>query len=154
MKSDIELAYHRMNSDGNLTRCYRTIFTMIGASTIHLIDSKCQLRDKHLHSAKGAHEIKRYDSEEEFWEACKGKEHIVIEVNGETPIQKIQEHIMKVVWQKSPPNIVLHFGGESVHLPVRKEPYSGLKRFKIETTNRLPFINDVVTGIVLHEITR
>ncbi len=154
MKSDIELAYHKMNSDGNLTRCYRTIFTMIGPTTIHLIDSNCQLRDKHLHSAKNAHEIKRYSTEDVFWKANEEKEHIIMEVNGKEPIQKIQNHIQSLIWQKSPPDIIVHFGGENEHLPVRKAPYKGLPRFKIETTNRLPFINDVVTGIVLHEITR
>ena len=155
MTSRIDVAYHRMNSDGNLTRCYRTIFTIIGATTIHLIDSKCQLRAKHLHSAKDSHTIERYSSEDEFWELQGDKEHIIIEINSSAqPIQGIKEYLKRMVWDRNPRKIIIHFGGENEHLPMQKAPWNKYHRFKIETKNRLPFINDVVTGIVLHEIKR
>lgn len=144
----IELAYHQMDSDGNLTRCYRTIYTLIGPTTVHLIDSACQIRAKHLHSSKDQIAVRRYETEAEFFEINSDANHIVIETNGRTPLKDIRDSI-------SPDKTtILHFGGESVNLPTRGAPWSEFPRYRIDTENRLCLINDVVTGIVLYEITR
>lgn len=140
----MEIAYHSMNSDGNFTRCYRTIYTMIGPTRIHMITCLCRLRGKHLHSSRGTHTVLWYGSEDEFWEGNHDAKHIIIEVNGE-PLKGIREHL-------GGDRVILHFGGESVTLPTRRPPYDGLPRFKIPTERRLPLINDVVTGVVLYEV--
>ena len=140
----IEVAYHRMNSDGNLTRCYRTIWSLCGATTIHLVSSKAQLRKRYLFSAKDKHSIIQYRDLSSFFATNKNKQIIIFETNGKKGLSEFKkDNIRKDV-------IVLLFGGESDTIPLK--PYRGYNRYRIETANRLCLINDVVTGITLYTV--
>jgi len=140
----IEVAYHYMNSDGNLTRCYRTIWSLCGATTIHLVSSKAQLRKRYLFSAKDKHSIIRYRDLASFFVANKNKQIIIFEVNGKKGLFEFKKSSIKK------DVVVLLFGGESDTIPLR--PYQEYDRYRIETANRLCLINDVVTGIALYTV--
>lgn len=140
----IEVAYHRMNSDGNLTRCYRTIWSLCGATTIHLVSSKAQLRKRYLFSAKDKHSIIRYRDLSSFFMANKGKQTIIFEVNGKKGLSEFKKDCIKE------DVVVLLFGGETDTIPLRS--YQEYDRYRVETTNRLCLINDVVTGIALYTV--
>lgn len=145
----IEFAYHKMNSGGNLTRCYRTIYSMIGPTIIHLINCQSVLRKKHLHSSNGQHQIIEYDNLEEFLFKNEGKDHIIIEVNGKRDLSHL-----KLYDDFIDGKTIFHIGGENEHLPVTKAPWKYWPRYKVSMVNKLPLINDVITGMVCYEITR
>ncbi len=140
----IEIAYFKMNSDGNLTRCYRTIWTLYGTTTIHLISSQSQLRKRYLFSAKDKHLIIQYDNLSTFFAENTNKQIIIFETNGKKYLSNFEKDKIKK------DTIILLFGGESVTIPIKL--HQRFNRYKIETANRLCLINDVVTGIALYTI--
>jgi tRNA(Leu) C34 or U34 (ribose-2'-O)-methylase TrmL len=144
--TEIEVAYYKLNSDGNLTRIYRTVWTLYGSTTIHLISSDSQLRKRFLFSAKDKHIIKRYSNLSQFFRENSDKQIIIFETNGKRKLSTFTKEVIKHR------RVILFFGGESVTIPVRT--YSEFDRFKVETANRLCLINDVVTGITMYTILR
>jgi len=126
----IEFGYYKQKDGKSLNRCYRTIYTLVGNTTIHLID--CSEISGNLFSAKDKLTVKRYNALDEFMQRNQHKRIVFFEVNGKKSFEEFYPD----------DNMIIVIGGKSVTLPKYHDSY------RIITKNKLCLIDCVVTALV------
>lgn len=131
-----DIAMYQLHRDSNLGRIYRTIWTLCGQSTIHLIDCDAELTGN-LYSATGRLTTVRYPDRECFMDAVGGRSIVAFE-KGSYPVFDDRECL---------PDICL-FGGESATLRPRDWPGAAFR--SIRTVNPLCLLCEVAVAVVLY----
>lgn len=129
-----EFAFFRLNRDSNLGRIYRTIWTLCGPTTIHLIECEAKLAGNHF-SARGKLALSRYTTREDFLEKIGHKNIIAFEKGGHP------------TYDNSPADIYL-FGGENMTLRQTAWPMATFQ--SLRTKNELCLLAEVAVAVVAY----
>jgi len=140
-----EFAYYRLNGDANISRCYRTLYTFLGNSTIHLIDCNAKLKGN-LFKARNAHKILRYEKISDFFNSNQDAQIIIFERNGKLNFDEFSEsHLLKQ-------RIIIFIGEGNPLFPLSK--YQDLLRIKITTNKDLLIIGSAITALISYKLNK
>jgi hypothetical protein len=143
MKRKIEMAIAKHNGrGGNLNRNYRTLYSLVGNSRIHLIDSTAKLKGN-LYSAKDAHELIYYDDMADFAQRNNFNDTVVLFFHRKAKLELYQLQSFS-----ASKKLLLYF--EETY------PLKGIEHInvRVDMVNNLELISCVILGIACNHLMR